>query len=162
MIDEEKLENQNADHGEQKSERRNKRDKEERKKSNKSNRIVIRNLIIDISKKHLTKLLSPFGEIKEINIPMHPDKNISRGFAFVEFATLNQCHSAINKLNGTQFKGRTIVLDFSLAKEKFLEQKINQKDQEKEESVKGENDQKLENQSQKNDEDQKSEVEDEN
>jgi RNA recognition motif-containing protein len=56
---------------------------------------------------------------------MHPDKNISKGFAFVEFATKNQCHNAINKLNGTTFKGRTIILDFSLAKNVYLEEKLN-------------------------------------
>lgn len=30
------------------------------------------------------KLVSPFGKVKEINMPRHPDKNVNRGFAFVE------------------------------------------------------------------------------
>lgn len=31
--------------------------------------------------------MAPFGEVKEINIPRHPDRNTTKGFAFVEMAT---------------------------------------------------------------------------
>lgn len=60
--------------------------------------------------------MAPFGEIKEINIPNHPDKKIARGFAFVEMANKNDCLRAIKKLNGINFKGRTIVLDMAVSK----------------------------------------------
>ena len=82
-----------------------------KEKKIKHNRIIIRNLVYDINEKHLRKLLTPFGEVKEINIPMHPDRKCSKGFAFVEMSNRNMCLKAIKKLNGTLFKGRNIILD---------------------------------------------------
>lgn len=72
--------------------------------------------MFDINEKHLRKLFSPFGEIKEINIPMHPDKKGARGFAFVEMEKHNPCLKAIKDLNGTLYKGRKIVLDLSVTR----------------------------------------------
>ena len=51
---------------------------------------------------------------------MHPLKKFSRGFAFVEFDTKIMCRKAIKGLNATSFKGRTIIVDMSVSKDKFL------------------------------------------
>ena len=87
--------------------------------------------MFDVNENHLRKLLSPFGEIVDIHIPQNPDKKGSRGFAFVEFANRNFALKAIKDLNGTNFKGRTIVLDESVSKEKYLESRVNQEENEK-------------------------------
>jgi RNA recognition motif-containing protein len=56
----------------------------------------LRNLVFDINEKHLRKLLEPYGEIVDLNIPVNPDKpNGSRGFAFVEFKSYRSCQKAI-------------------------------------------------------------------
>lgn len=49
----------------------------------KKGRVIIRNLIFDISEKLLKGLLGKFGEITEISIPVNPSNNKSKGFAFV-------------------------------------------------------------------------------
>lgn len=87
--------------------------------------------MFDVSESHLKKLLSPFGEIVDVHIPQNPDKKGSRGFAFVEFANRNFALKAIKDLNGTSFKGRTIVLDESVSKERYLESRINEEEGEK-------------------------------
>jgi RNA recognition motif-containing protein len=69
--------------------------------------------------------MNSYGSIKEINIPSHPDKKTSRGFAFVEMSNKNECLKAIKMLNGTSFKGRTIVLDMAVSKENFMTEKLN-------------------------------------
>jgi RNA recognition motif-containing protein len=60
-----------------------------------------------------------------VNIPNHPDKAMSKGFAFVEMSNRNECLKAIKMLNGTLYKGRTIVLDMAVSKENFMTEKLN-------------------------------------
>lgn len=67
-----------------------------------------------------------YGEVREISIPVHPDRNTSKGFAFVEMANRNECGRAIEALNGTKYKGRTIVLDMAVSKENFMTDKLNE------------------------------------
>jgi len=43
-------------------------------------------------------------------------------------ANKNQCLKAMKELNGTTFKGRTIVLDLAVSKENFMTEKLNDKD----------------------------------
>ncbi|KAL4435734.1 hypothetical protein ABPG74_018285 [Tetrahymena malaccensis] len=100
----------------------------------KKGRVIIRNLIFDISEKHLKGLLGKFGEIIEISIPVNPSTNKSKGFAFVQFANKNCALKAINELNGTQWKGRNIVLDLAVSKQEFKNHQQPQDKQDKQES----------------------------
>lgn len=68
--------------------------------------------------------MAPYGEVKEVSIPKHPDRNTTRGFAFVQMANKNSCLKAIKELNGTQYKGRPIVLDMAVSKENFMTEKL--------------------------------------
>ncbi|KAL4510834.1 hypothetical protein ABPG72_004988 [Tetrahymena utriculariae] len=101
----------------EKQEQENDQDKNQAQQ--KKGRVIIRNLIFDINEKHLNGLLGKYGEIIEINIPVNPSTNKSKGFAFVQFANKNCALKAINELNGTQWKGRNIVLDLAVSREEF-------------------------------------------
>lgn len=74
-------------------------------------------------------------------MPRHPDKNTNKGFAFVEMENKIECLKAIKQLNGSSYKGRTIVLDMSVSKENFMTEKLKQSEKqdkmkdEKEEEV---------------------------
>jgi len=61
----------------------------------KKGRIIIRNLVYDISSRHLRKLLKKFGEIVEVNIPKNMKTGRARGFAFVEFTNRNSAMKAV-------------------------------------------------------------------
>lgn len=58
-------------------------------------RLVVRNLVYDISEKHIRGLFSKYGDIQEINLPLNPATNKSKGFAFVQFENKNQALKAI-------------------------------------------------------------------
>jgi len=49
------------------------------------------------------------------------ENNLNKGFGFVQFSTWEEARAAIDKLNGTKYKGRTIAVDFSIAKHKYVE-----------------------------------------
>lgn len=58
-------------------------------------------------------------------MPVNPNRNAgNRGFAFVEFKSYRSCQKAIKELNQSTYKGRTIVLDFSVSKQKFMTAKL--------------------------------------
>ncbi|EAS03801.1 RNA recognition motif 2 in vertebrate RNA-binding protein (macronuclear) [Tetrahymena thermophila SB210] len=116
----------------EKQEQENDQDKNQAQQ--KKGRVIIRNLIFDISEKHLKGLLGKYGEIIEINIPVNPSTNKSKGFAFVQFANKNCALKAINELNGTQWKGRNIVLDLAVSKEEFKNHQQPQNQQDKQQS----------------------------
>jgi len=62
----------------------------------KKGRIILRNLVYDVSEKHLRGLLSKFGEIVEVNLPLDPSTNKAKGFAFIQFANKNCALKAIS------------------------------------------------------------------
>lgn len=92
-------------------------------------RCIVRNLLFDIKEEHLKKLFTPFGVIKEINIPQAAPKDKrngkgvqvsgNRGFGFIEFATRQEAIEAIKKLNGTTWKGRALGVELSQPKELY-------------------------------------------
>jgi nucleolar protein 4 len=53
-------------------------------------------------------------------MPINPTNNKSKGFAFVEFKNKNHAVNAIQSLNGTKFKGREIILDSAVGKDRFV------------------------------------------
>ena len=93
--------------------------KEQRRLMKQRGRVIIRNINFDLREKHIRNLCSPFGTIKEVQIPLKLENNLNRGFAFVEFETKQQANEAIKKLNGSQYKGRTIAVDLSKSKRDY-------------------------------------------
>jgi RNA recognition motif-containing protein len=47
--------------------------KTQEKRKGKGNRLIIRNLVFDMNEKHIRKLMAPYGEIIDIEIPLNPD-----------------------------------------------------------------------------------------
>ena len=88
----------------------------------KKGRLFIKNLVFDINERMLKKLFKPFGEILEINIPLHLSTNRPQGFAFVQFDNINKAHKAINTLNKTKYKGR--IVELALAVDQRLYQNL--------------------------------------
>lgn len=52
----------------------------------------------------------------------------NRGFAFVQFKNYRSCQKAIKELNQSTYKGRVIVLDFSINKQRFMTTKLEQEE----------------------------------
>ncbi|KAM8973416.1 RNA-binding protein 28 isoform 2-T2 [Pelodytes ibericus] len=113
------------------------RDKEKKPKSEESNtepknvkkskemkgqhrkaRLIIRNLSFKCSEDDLKKHFSTFGTVLEANIPTKPDGKM-RGFAFVQFKNMLEASKALKGTNMKSIKGRTIAVDWAVAKDKY-------------------------------------------
>ncbi|XP_056429071.1 RNA-binding protein 28 [Hyla sarda] len=81
-------------------------------------RLIIRNLSFKCSEEDLKAHFSTFGPVVEVNIPKKPDGKM-RGFAFVQFKNMLQASNALKGTNMKSIKGRTIAVDWAVAKDKY-------------------------------------------
>ncbi|ELR57852.1 RNA-binding protein 28 [Bos mutus] len=88
------------------------------KVADKKARLIIRNLSFKCSEDDLKTVFSQFGTILEVNIPRKPDGKM-RGFAFVQFKNLLEAGKALRGMNMKEIKGRTVAVDWAVAKDKY-------------------------------------------
>ncbi|XP_074124118.1 RNA-binding protein 28 isoform X4 [Sminthopsis crassicaudata] len=88
------------------------------KAADKKARLIIRNLSFKCSEDDLRNLFAQFGAVLEVNIPRKPDGKM-RGFAFVQFKNLLEAGKALKGTNMTEIKGRTVAVDWAVAKDKY-------------------------------------------
>ncbi|GME80945.1 unnamed protein product [Ambrosiozyma monospora] len=86
----------------------------ETKKSKKktSTKIIVKNLPFESTRKDLFSLFQTFGNLKSVRVPKKFNKS-ARGFAFVEFSTLQEAGNAMDQLQGVHLLGRRLVLDYA-------------------------------------------------
>jgi len=58
----------------------------------------------------LEDMFKEFGEVASAKVIMDRESGRSKGFGFVEFDDDTAAKAAMNKLNGTDLQGRTIVV----------------------------------------------------
>lgn len=80
-------------------------------------KLFVGGLPYSTQQEEVEQLFSQAGQVVSATIVRDKFTNQSRGFGFVEMATEEQASEAINKLNGTQIGGRTIVVNESRPKE---------------------------------------------
>lgn len=80
-------------------------------------KLFVGGLPYSTQQEEVEQLFSQCGQVLSATIVRDKFTNQSRGFGFVEMATEEQASEAINKLNGTQLGGRTIVVNESRPKE---------------------------------------------
>lgn len=73
--------------------------------------IFIGNLNYKIREEQLGDLLSEFGDVRSVKIIMDRETGRSKGFGFVEMANDAEGAAAIKELNGSEFEGRTMVVN---------------------------------------------------
>ncbi|OCT89304.1 RNA-binding protein 28 [Xenopus laevis] len=81
-------------------------------------RLIIRNLSFQCSEDDLKKHFSNFGSVLEVNIPKKPDGKM-RGFAFVQLKNMLEASKALKGTNMKSIKGRTVAVDWAVAKDKY-------------------------------------------
>ena len=70
--------------------------------------IYVGNLAHEVTEEELRQAFEAFGQITSVNIIKDRYSGDSRGFGFVEMATKSEAQAAINGLNGTSLKERTL------------------------------------------------------
>ena len=70
--------------------------------------IYVGNLSHDVTEEELRQAFEAFGQVTSVNIIKDRYSGGSRGFGFVEMAMKSEAQAAINGLNGTLLKERTL------------------------------------------------------
>jgi RNA recognition motif-containing protein len=70
--------------------------------------IYVGNLSREVTEDELRKAFEAFGQVTSVNIIKDRYSGESRGFGFVEMTTKTEAQAAINGLNGTSLKERTL------------------------------------------------------
>jgi len=66
----------------------------------------------------LNEAFSPFGELVSASVVKYPDTGRSKGFAFVEYASVEEATKAKEEMDGKELAGRAIKVDFARPREK--------------------------------------------
>jgi len=77
-----------------------------------SSRLFLRNLPFSCSEAELTELMTPFGPLTEVHIPLNADK-ASKGLGFVQFMIPEHAEAACAQLDGASFQGRVLHILFA-------------------------------------------------
>ena len=72
--------------------------------------IYVGSLSYDVSEDELREAFAAFGQVSSVSIIKDKYSGQSKGFAFVEMSVLSEGQAAINGLNGTKLKDRTIAV----------------------------------------------------
>jgi RNA recognition motif-containing protein len=70
--------------------------------------IYVGNLSREVTEDELRKAFEAFGQVTTVSIIKDRYSGESRGFGFVEMTTKSEAQAAINGLNGTSLKERTL------------------------------------------------------
>jgi nucleolar protein 4 len=86
----------------------------------KRGRLFIRNLPFSITEQKLRDLFSPFGEIKDFNLPYDERKKMLKGFCFIQYETKKEALIAIKQLNGKTLDRRQILIEIAKPKNEYV------------------------------------------
>lgn len=75
-------------------------------------KLVVRNLAFQATKEELKDLLTGMVEFKKIRLPKKSTGEL-RGFAFIEFSSVDDCKKAFDTLQNLHFYGRKLVIEFA-------------------------------------------------
>jgi RNA recognition motif-containing protein len=73
--------------------------------------IYVGNLTYQTTSDDLRQLFAGYGSVQRAQVAEDRDTGRSRGFGFVEMASREEGESAINSLNGQDFKGRNLNIN---------------------------------------------------
>ena len=75
------------------------------------NKIYVGNLPFSANNDSLNELFAKFGTVTSAKIVIDRDTNRSKGFGFVEMSSDSEASAAIDKLNGSDVGGRSLVVN---------------------------------------------------
>ena len=75
------------------------------------NKLYVGGLPYSVTEGRLQELFAAHGAVQSANVISDKFTGQSRGFGFVEMSSSDEAQKAIAALNGTQFDGRTLVVN---------------------------------------------------
>ena len=76
-----------------------------------NNKLYVGGLPYSVTDGQLQELFSAHGTVESAKVIADKFTGQSRGFGFVEMASGSEAQSAISALNGTQYEGRSLVVN---------------------------------------------------
>jgi RNA recognition motif-containing protein len=73
--------------------------------------IYVANIPFKASEQEFRELFEEYGEVSSAKIVMDKETQRSRGFGFVEMSDESAARQAITKLNGSDFLGKSLVVN---------------------------------------------------
>jgi RNA recognition motif-containing protein len=80
-------------------------------------KLYVGNIDYSATEEELAQHFSKFGQVQFVNIPINRYTGRARGFGFVTFAREVEAERAM-ALNGSEFKGRQIQVNFAKERER--------------------------------------------
>ncbi|AFH47751.1 MULTISPECIES: RNA-binding protein [Ignavibacterium] len=75
-----------------------------------STKLFVGSLPWSVNDAELKTLFEPYGKVASAKVVTDKQTRRSKGFGFVEFETEAEASAAINALNGSEVKGRNIIV----------------------------------------------------
>ena len=75
--------------------------------------LYIGGLAYSVTEDQLHELLTTHGKVESVKIITDKFTDDSRGFGFAEMSTQEEAEKAIENLNGTDFEGRKLTVNFA-------------------------------------------------
>jgi RNA recognition motif-containing protein len=81
--------------------------------------IYVGNLSTDTVEDDIKKAFEAYGAVDTVNILKDRYSGLTRGFGFLEMSVQSEAKSAIEALNGSNIKGKNIIVNEALPKKDF-------------------------------------------
>lgn len=75
-------------------------------------KLLVKNVPFQATRKELAALFGAFGDLKSVRLPKKFDGS-HRGYAFVEYASMQEAQEALKGAGGTHLYGRRLVVDWA-------------------------------------------------
>ena len=79
-------------------------------------KLYVGNLSYSVTESNLSEMFSEHGTVKSAKVIMDRETGRSKGFAFVEMSSTDECQKAIDALNGKDLEGRALKVNESKPK----------------------------------------------
>jgi RNA recognition motif-containing protein len=74
-------------------------------------KLYVGNLSFDVQNGDLEQMFAEHGTVKSAQVISDRDSGRSKGFGFVEMSSDNEANTAIQALNGREYKGRALTVN---------------------------------------------------
>lgn len=85
--------------------------------------LFVGSLPFSVTEESLGQLFAQHGQVQSVNIIKDKYSGNSRGFGFVEMSSDEEAQTVIDKLNGYNLEGRTIIVKEALPKPTYTNDK---------------------------------------